>query len=200
MNDTYKITSADMVGHLVAELEDQPSIGATPLKEKFDDVSVNVIVPAINAVANDFATQTWVINQMGEAGQGDMLKATYDTDNDGKVDAAEVADALYGADGNISSSTIWRTFADVSGTLLAANWGDTAPYTHVVTTTNTGIKTTDTAFVEPNYGNDNNTNIAIRDAYACVDYAEITDDDEITFYCFEEKPSADIPYKVTIVR
>ena len=32
--------------------------------------------------------------ELGDAGYGDMLKSIYDTDNDGKVDAAEAADSV----------------------------------------------------------------------------------------------------------
>jgi hypothetical protein len=40
----------------------------------------------------DAANKKYVDDSVSSAGGGDMLKATYDTDNDGKVDAAEVAD------------------------------------------------------------------------------------------------------------
>ncbi len=39
------------------------------------------------------ATTAFVQSAIASFGAGDMMKATYDTDNDGKVDAAEVADA-----------------------------------------------------------------------------------------------------------
>lgn len=40
------------------------------------------------------ATTAFVQQAIVDFGPGDMLKTTYDTDNDGKVDAAEVADAV----------------------------------------------------------------------------------------------------------
>ena len=40
------------------------------------------------------ATTAFVQAAIGSFGAGDMAKSTYDTDNDGKVDAAEVADAV----------------------------------------------------------------------------------------------------------
>ena len=43
-----------------------------------------------NRISSTFVTQ----EQLGEAGFGDMLKSIYDTDNDGKVDAAESADSV----------------------------------------------------------------------------------------------------------
>lgn len=41
-----------------------------------------------------FATKAYVNDAVGNAGGGDMLKSVYDSDNDGKVDAAEVADSV----------------------------------------------------------------------------------------------------------
>lgn len=40
------------------------------------------------------ATTAFVQNAVGAAGGGDMLKSVYDSNNDGKVDAAETADAV----------------------------------------------------------------------------------------------------------
>lgn len=42
----------------------------------------------------DVYTKSEVDNKLGSAGYGDMLKSTYDTDNDGKVDKAELADSV----------------------------------------------------------------------------------------------------------
>ena len=43
---------------------------------------------------NDFATKKFVTDSVGSAGGGDMLKAAYDSNNDGKVDAADAADSV----------------------------------------------------------------------------------------------------------
>ncbi len=40
------------------------------------------------------ATKKYVDDAMSDAGQGDMLKAVYDTNNNGKVDVAELADSV----------------------------------------------------------------------------------------------------------
>lgn len=52
------------------------------------------------------ATTAFVQSAISAFGAGDMTKAVYDTDNDGKVDAAEVADAVAaGATGTTPTST-----------------------------------------------------------------------------------------------
>lgn len=54
-----------------------------------------------------FATKQYVSDAMAGAGAGDMLKSVYDTNNDGKVDQAAVADAVDwgGVQGKPSSFT-----------------------------------------------------------------------------------------------
>lgn len=44
------------------------------------------------------ATKKYVDDAVGNAGGGDMMKSAYDTDDDGKVDAAEVADVANSVD------------------------------------------------------------------------------------------------------
>jgi hypothetical protein len=53
---------------------------------------VSQIPTKVSQLENDrgYVTQ----EELGDAGYGDMLKSTYDTDNDGKVDRAEAADSV----------------------------------------------------------------------------------------------------------
>ncbi len=44
--------------------------------------------------AGTFATKQYVADQMAGAGAGDMLKSAYDSNDDGKVDAADAADSV----------------------------------------------------------------------------------------------------------
>lgn len=44
--------------------------------------------------STQIATTAFVNDAIADFGAGDMAKSTYDTDNDGKVDAAEIADAV----------------------------------------------------------------------------------------------------------
>lgn len=49
---------------------------------------------AANTNTTQVATTAFVINAVGNAGGGDMLKSAYDTDDNGKVDVAELAEAV----------------------------------------------------------------------------------------------------------
>jgi hypothetical protein len=66
------------------------------------------------------ATTAFVQSAIASFGAGDMLKATYDSDNDGKVDAAEVADAVAwtgvsGKPATFPPSAHGHAVADVTG-------------------------------------------------------------------------------------
>lgn len=54
------------------------------------------VATSIRAIggAGTFATKAYVTSQMAGAGAGDMLKSVYDTNNDGKVNAAAAADTV----------------------------------------------------------------------------------------------------------
>ena len=68
--------------------------GSVIKKSTGDEViaTVNDIPTKVSQLENDknYVTQ----EELGDAGYGDMLKSIYDTDNDGKVDAAEAADSV----------------------------------------------------------------------------------------------------------
>lgn len=46
-----KITTAEMVGHKISELADTPAISSQALKERFDSLSTDVIIPAFNELS-----------------------------------------------------------------------------------------------------------------------------------------------------
>jgi hypothetical protein len=74
-----------------------------------------------------FKAGAWVEE---EAGQGDMLKSVYDTDDDGIVDKAETVDD--GTSGNSSTATEVRDACDkahTQGTDLGLDTGGTNPVT-----------------------------------------------------------------------
>ena len=68
--------------------------GSVIKKSTGDEViaTVNDIPTKIGQLQNDknYVTQ----EELGDAGYGDMMKAVYDTDNNGKVDMAEAADSV----------------------------------------------------------------------------------------------------------
>lgn len=66
------------------------------------------------------ATTAFVQSEISSFGSGDMAKSTYDTDNDGKVDAAEVADAvawtgITGKPSTFAPSAHSHAISDVTG-------------------------------------------------------------------------------------
>ncbi|WP_336786961.1 hypothetical protein [Paenibacillus sp. MMO-177] len=74
----------------------QAALGFTPensankgVANGYAELDANGKIPD-NRISSTFVTQS----QLGASGYGDMVKAAYDTDNDGKVDAAEVADSV----------------------------------------------------------------------------------------------------------
>jgi hypothetical protein len=72
------------------------------------------------------ATTAFVQAAISSFGAGDMSKSTYDTDNDGKVDAAEVADAvawtgITGKPSTFAPSAHSHAISDVTGLQTALN-------------------------------------------------------------------------------
>ncbi|ARB06094.1 tail fiber protein [Dinoroseobacter phage vB_DshS-R5C] len=70
------------------------------------------------------ATTAFVQNALSGAGEGDMLKATYDTNDDGKVDAADTADAapwsgITGKPTTLAGFGITDAFSDAEAGALA---------------------------------------------------------------------------------
>ena len=76
--------------------------------------------PVAGTNSTQIATTAFVNEAIAGFGAGDMAKSTYDTDNDGKVDAAEVADAapwagITGKPTSFTPSSHSHSIAQVSG-------------------------------------------------------------------------------------
>ena len=81
---------------------------------------------------------------------------------------------------------------------ITTTWsGSSAPYTQAVSVS--GILATDTPHIMPVYSTTNSTAITQKEAWACVSKAE-TSDGTITFTCFEDKPTTDIPIQIEVMR
>ena len=81
---------------------------------------------------------------------------------------------------------------------ITTTWsGNAAPYTQAVSVS--GILATDTPHIMPVYSTTNSTAISQKEAWACVSKAE-TSDGTITFTCFEDKPTTDIPIQIEVMR
>ena len=93
-----KITAGDLVGVGVIGLPDTPNLDTASMQGKFEETARDVIIPKLNSVIDELVNNGWTateilaqINQrISETGNGDMLKSTYDTDNSGVVDDAEM--------------------------------------------------------------------------------------------------------------
>ena len=71
----------------------------------------------------------------------------------------------------------------------ASGWSDAAPYTQVVSIP--GLAGRGKIKVYPLFGNDNDANIAMKEACGLISYTK-RDGNNITFTCLEDKPSVDI--------
>ncbi|MEG2083008.1 MAG: hypothetical protein RRY38_00240 [Oscillospiraceae bacterium] len=88
-----KIVAGDTAGKGAMSLADTPSLAPERLKRKFDELSLDVLVPAHNALVTvlerDYASLTDVANTVFETGSADMTKAQYDANLNGTVDDSE---------------------------------------------------------------------------------------------------------------
>lgn len=82
-------------------------------------------------------------------------------------------------------------------TLYAGNWSASAPYTQTVIVE--GIAAEDTPHVSPVYSDDLATALVQKEAWEMVSRAK-TAKGTITFYCFEDKPTTDIPVQIEVNR
>ena len=92
--------------------------------------------------------------------------------------------------GYVDAAIAAEKTVSVSVALLASGWiGDSAPYTQTVAVA--GLADGHRVMVYPDYGNDFESNLAMREACAAVSYAK-RDGGSVTFVCLEDKPAVDI--------
>lgn len=77
----------------------------------------------------------------------------------------------------------------VSLSLPAAGWVGSGPYTQTIAVQ--GLTDGRRCMVYPAYGDDADANIAMREAHACVSYAQRSGSN-VTITCLEDKPAVDI--------
>lgn len=83
-------------------------------------------------------------------------------------------------------------------TTIPASWtGSAEPYTQTISVP--GILATDTPHITPVYSTDNATAIAQKEAWNCVSKGEATAN-AVVFTCFEERPQAEIPIQIEVIR
>lgn len=80
---------------------------------------------------------------------------------------------------------------------LGTAWTGSGPYTQTVAVS--GILASDMPHITPVYSTDNATAIAQKEAWNCVSKAEAAAG-VIKFTCFEDKPGAEIPIQIEVMR
>ncbi len=87
--------------------------------------------------------------------------------------------------------------ASYVGTLTAAGWSGSAPYTQTITVP--GILATDNPFVDVNLSGVTN-GTSILEAWILVGRLTVTADNTVVAYCYEDKPEVNIPILFKVVR
>lgn len=83
------------------------------------------------------------------------------------------------------------------GTFLTSSWSSEAPYTQTITVS--GVLSTDYPFVDIDLSNTNNSTDVIE-AWRLVGRCTVDSDNTVIAYCYEEKPTVDIPIIFKVVR
>lgn len=101
-------------------------LGKAPLASPGFSGSPTAPTPVAGTNSTQIATTAFVNDAIVGFGAGDMAKSTYDSDNDGKVDAAEVADAvpwsgITGKPTSFAPSSHSHSIAQVTGLQSALN-------------------------------------------------------------------------------
>lgn len=88
---------------------------------------------------------------------------------------------------DVESGSFYTT--DATATLTASGWVGSGPYTQTVTVA--GLTDGRRCMVYPAYGDDLDANLAMREACACVSYAQRSGSN-VTITCLEDKPAVDV--------
>lgn len=105
------------------------------------------------------------------------------------TEATQAANKGY-VDRSIDDAILYISTAAVTLSLPASGWaGDSAPYTQTVTMN--GLPDLRRVMVYPAYGDNIDTNLAMRDACGCISYAQRSGN-SVVFTCLEDKPAVDI--------
>lgn len=123
--------SGDVTGSTSFDGSSNVTITTTVVNAANADTVDNKHVDNTKTDSTALWTADKIISYIGSAGYGDMMKGTYDTDNDGIVDRAETADKLTTARtislvGDVSGSTSFDGSVDKSITVTLSNSGVTA--------------------------------------------------------------------------
>lgn len=151
---------------------------------------------ALDAVR--YVVQTLENAQKQQARENIGALGSDDVANDlGVVDAGKVLDARQGRELNERISDKAST-ASYTATFTAAGWSASAPYTQTVNVA--GMLATDDPFVDVSLSGASGTEATNRmEAWTCV--GRVTANaGSVTAYCYEEKPTVNLPVILKVVR
>ena len=111
------------------------------------------------------------------------------------TEATQAANMGY-VERSIGDAILYISTAAVTLSLHASGWaGDSAPYTQTVTMNS--LEDFRRVMVYPAYGDNIDTNLAMREACACLSYTK-REGQNLTFTCLEDKPGVDIAVIVEV--
>lgn len=84
-----------------------------------------------------------------------------------------------------------------TGTLTVGGWSNSAPYMQTITVS--GILSTDNPFVDVNLGGVSD-GTDILESWNYVGRITVTENNKLVAYCYEEKPTVNIPIILKVVR
>lgn len=101
---------------------------------------------------------------------------------------------------NSSHAHNYATTATYSGTLTSGGWSSSAPYSQTVTIS--GILATDTPFADVNMSSASTGDAGnnLIEAWSFVGRITVTADNTVVAYCYDEKPTINIPFVLKVVR
>lgn len=144
--DTYSIKSGDRAGKGVTGLPDTPGLSTADMQARFDslaNLSIDKFNDVVNAVGDvvtsddtKLPTMKAIVDYVVAMGGGDMIKAVYDTDDDGKVDSAENSDLLESHD-SLYFRNQYTLYVPTAGysTETVTIWGESKTLKTIVITT-----------------------------------------------------------------
>lgn len=179
-----------------------PAASYVPLNKVTYEGSCYECIRAASGIVPTNTAYWSLIARAGE-GSGDMLKATYDADNDGVVDDAaklggQVPSYYATAAHTHTPAQVGAAAAAVqyTGVLLATDWAGTGPWTQTISVP--GITAAMVPFVDMVMYDDIYNQMRLE-AYSCLDRIT-TGAGTVTAYCYREKPTNDIGLRLRVVQ
>ena len=174
-------------------------------KEKLDESIANAQTAADNAQTAADNAQTAADNAQTAADNAQTAADNAQTTADNAVPktGGTMSGALNLPDPTENTHAANKGYVDekrkvFTATLTVNDWvGDKAPYTQSIGIE--GILSTDQPHYSPVYDENQETRLAQKEAFACVDDLD-TANGSVTFTCFEDKPEVNIPIQMEVNR